>query len=44
VQPIDLPCYNAGALMVGNARWNQLSAAGQQAFQDKMKTVYGQLG
>jgi TRAP-type C4-dicarboxylate transport system substrate-binding protein len=31
--------YNAGALMVSNARWNQLSAEEQQAFQDSAAAV-----
>jgi tripartite ATP-independent transporter DctP family solute receptor len=31
--------YNAGALMVSNARWNQLSPDDQQAFQDSATAV-----
>jgi tripartite ATP-independent transporter DctP family solute receptor len=31
--------YNAGALMVSQARWNQLTPADQQAFQDAAKAV-----
>ena len=31
--------YNAGALMVSNARWSQLSAEEQQAFQDSAAAV-----
>jgi TRAP-type C4-dicarboxylate transport system substrate-binding protein len=31
--------YNAGALMVSNARWNQLSPEEQKAFQDSAAAV-----
>jgi TRAP-type transport system periplasmic protein len=31
--------YNAGALMVSNARWNQLTPEDQQAFQDSAAAV-----
>ena len=31
--------YNAGALMVSNARWSQLTPADQQAFQDSASAV-----